>query len=274
MKARMPDPRFRHLVFDIHGVLLGRSEPAGHLPPGAVLAGLRAAGYGIRFLTNGSSVSRQKMVALLEQAGIEADSSEVFTAATTVAHYLRHGDTPRRLFVIGSDELRDEITRTAGNAIRWVGPAEADVVVVSRAPALDKGTLGLLGSNGGIRLIATCRDSHFPNGNRIDIGPGPTVQLIENLLGQVAHVLGKPNPYVLTAVMGIAPGEMAATLVVGDSLDQDIALANNAGAGSVLMVASDARSAAPAPGAQAAFPHPDRMMLALDELLDFLQRAP
>lgn len=274
MKARMPNPCFRHLVFDIHGVLLGRSEPAGHLPPGTVLARLRDSGYAIRFLTNASSVSRQKMAAMLEYAGIEADSSEVFTAATTVAHYLRHGDAPQRLFSIGSDELRDEITRTAGAAIRWVGPAEANVVVVSRAPALDQDTLELLGGNAGIRLIATCRDSHFPNGNRIDIGPGPTVHLVEHLLGQVAYVLGKPNPYVLTAVMGIAPGEMAATLVIGDSLGQDIALANNAGAGSVLMVTSDARPAVAAREAQASLPRPDRRMRAIDELLYFLQGAP
>lgn len=273
MRTRMPGPRFRHLVFDIHGVLLGRFEPAGHLPPGAVMARLRAAGYGIRFLTNASSVSRGKMAAILEDAGIEADSSEVFTAATTVAHYLRHGDTPRRLFAIGSDELRDEITRTGGNAIRWVGPDEAEVVVVSRDPTLDRTTLDLLGRNGGIHLIATCRDSRFPNGERIDIGPGPTVELVEHTLGQVAHVLGKPNQYVLTTVMGIASGEMAATLVIGDSLDQDIALANNVGAGSVLLLPPNAgRSAAAACATQAdgAFPRPDRVIRAIDELLDFL----
>ena len=65
--------RYRYLVFDIHGILLGRTEPAGHLPAVAVMSRLRAAGYGIRFLTNTSSVSRTIMAAALEDVGIAAD---------------------------------------------------------------------------------------------------------------------------------------------------------------------------------------------------------
>ncbi|UUZ54253.1 HAD hydrolase-like protein [Massilia sp. H-1] len=102
------------------------------------------------------------------------------------------------------------------------------MVVVSRARLLDRDTLDQLACNRGVRLLATCRDARFPNGERVDIGPGPTVELVESALGRAAHVLGKPNPYALTAVMGIPRGELAATLIIGDSLHQDIALANNA----------------------------------------------
>lgn len=255
----------RHLVFDIHGVLLGRTEPAGHLPAAAVMARLRAAGYRIRFLTNASSVTRESIAATLREAGTEAAAADVFTAATTVAHYMRHCDTPRSLFTIGSDALREELLRAGASPIRAAGPADADMVVVSRAPALDRDTLDQLACNRGVRLLATCRDARFPNGERVDIGPGPTVELVESALGRAAHVLGKPNPYALTAVMGIPRGELAATLIIGDSLHQDIALANNAGARSVLLAAPGT-----AAGNYVTGPCPSRVLHSLDALLEFL----
>lgn len=260
--------RYQYLVFDIHGVLLGRTEPAGHLPAASVMSRLRTAGYGIRFLTNTSSVSRASMAAMLEEVGIVADPSEVFTAATTVAHYLRHVELPQRLFVIGSNELRQEITLVGGAAILWSGPDEADVVVVSRDPSLGQATLEPLCRNEGVRLIATCRDSRFPNGDGLDIGPGPTVELVERTLGKTAHVLGKPNHYVLTAVMGLTSKELAATLVIGDSPDQDIALANQAGASSALLTAPS--SAVSMGETDHGAPRPDRVITTLDELLEFL----
>lgn len=250
-----------HLVFDIHGVLLGRTEPAGNLRPGPVLAHLRSAGYQIRFLTNSSSVSRSAMAAALEDAGIEAGADEVFTAATTLAHYLRHCETPKTLCTIGSEQLREELAHAGNGAIRQAGPDEADMIVVSRDPTLDQATLDRLARNSKVRLLATCRDSRFPNGERIDIGPGPTVERVEAALGRKAHVLGKPNPYALSAVMGITPATMRATLVIGDSREQDIALAANAGARSVLLAAG---------GDTAPGPRPDRVVQSIDSLLEFL----
>lgn len=263
MSTPLSRASIRHLVFDIHGVLLGRAEQPGHLAPGVVLAHLRAAGYQIRFLTNSSSVSRGAMAAALESAGIEAAPFEVFTAATTAAHYVRHREPARTLFAVGSDQLREELA-CAASAGRLAGPAEADLVVVSRVSALDPATLAQLAGNRAMRLFATCRDARFPNGERIDIGPGPTVELVENALGRNACVLGKPNPYALGAVMGIAPADMGATLVIGDSLQQDIALANNAGARSVLLAAPGA------PGAAWTLQRPDRVVDSIDALLEFL----
>jgi arabinose operon protein AraL len=260
-------PRVRNLVFDIHGVLLGRTEPPGHLPAAAVLARLRDRGYRIRFITNTSSVARATMANALMDAGIAATPSDVFTAATTVGTYLRTSPMPRRLFVIGSDELRREITRVGGDAVQWCGPDEADTVVVSRDPGLDRATLDLLRANGNVRLVATCRDARFPNGGRLEQGPGPTVERVEQALGKTAHVLGKPNHYVLSEVMGLTPQDIAETLVIGDSVEQDVMLARNAGA-RWLLLAGPATAAEPPPACDPRCP--GRLINALDEMLELL----
>ena len=241
-----------NLVFDIHGVLLGRTEPPGHLPAGAVLATLRDLGHRIRFVTNGSSVPRAAMAGALEDAGIAAEPSDVFTTATTVCTYLK-ANALSRVFVIGSDVLRKEVEHVA----ELCGPEEAEVVVVSRDPNLDHAALDAVRED--VHLLATCRDARFADGDRLVPGPGPTVERVEQALGMTALVLGKPNPYVLTAVMGLSPRDIAETVVIGDSVDQDVQLARNAGARSLLLTGTTSPDST-SPGS----------IKALDEMLEVL----
>jgi ribonucleotide monophosphatase NagD (HAD superfamily) len=130
--------------------------------------------------------------------------------------------------------------------------------VVSRDPGLDAATLEALAQARPELLIATCRDAHFPSARGLQVGPGPTVERVERALGRTSFVVGKPNPYVLGAVMGIPPAGLASTLVVGDSVEQDVALGRNAGAISVLL-------ADPVPPHPAVIP--DHAIRSLDELL-------
>lgn len=265
-------PRQAPLVFDIHGVLLGREEPSGHRGAGEVLSELRLAGYPVRFLTNTSSTPRDQLCHQLAKAGIEARESEIYTAAQSVAHHLRRarsdGRTPS-LQVIGSEQLRSEIRAHCGDTVRWAEqPEEADTVVISRDPSLTDALLERLGKCDSLELIATCRDRHFPNGGRVDTGPGTTVERVERALGKRAQVLGKPNPYVLTQVMGLAPEILPYTVVIGDSVDQDIALSRHAGTRSVLLLDAghEQDPDKPEPEFQA-----DHTIQALDQLLTLLK---
>ncbi|MBV8049071.1 MAG: HAD hydrolase-like protein [Paludibacterium sp.] len=259
----MSDALFSPLIFDLHGVLLGRAEPPGHLPAGEVLAQLRAAGHALRFLTNASSASRRDVAAQLAEAGVEAAVDEVYTAAMTVAHFLRADGRPRRVYLVGSPALGEEIERTCGEFVSWVAPEEADTVVVGRAPDLDEDTLRRLAAAPRPLLVATCRDAAFADGAGSHAGPGQTVVRVERALATQALVLGKPNPYVLSEVMGLSAMQRASSVVIGDSPRQDVALAHLAGTRSVLLSS---------PGAAAAGPAPDHRIEALDQLLSLLCR--
>ncbi|AXE30526.1 hypothetical protein DK842_11820 [Chromobacterium phragmitis] len=253
--------RHAPLIFDLHGVLLGRREPAGHLAAGEVLRLLRAAGHPVRFLTNSSSVGRPQVVKLLADAGIAAEAEEIYTAAMTVAHYLRRCGRRRRLFVVGSDALRAELDAGCGEWLEWARPEEADTVVASRDPGLDQDTLERLARSRLPQLIATCRDRSFPDGDAHQAGPGVTVARVEQALETRALVLGKPNPYVLSSLMSL-PGHASDCVVIGDSLQQDVALARNAGARAVLV----------GDGGGEDGPSPDYRVDALDQLLHLLCR--
>ena len=259
------------LIFDIHGVLIGRREPAGHRSPGAVVAALRRAGHPLRFLTNSSSVSRWMLVEQLAAAGVHAEAGEIFTAAGTVAHYLRSRAEPCRLFLIGSDGLRAEIEHSCGARVAWAAPEQADTVVISRDPSLDKKLLDRLAQASRPRLIATCRDRHFPNGVEVATGPGSTVRYVEQALGRNAWVIGKPNTYVLTEVMGLSAEQLANTIVIGDSLEQDVALCETIGARAVLVVNDPIPAGTESRGTSARHPH--HPIRALDQLFSILEVA-
>jgi HAD superfamily hydrolase (TIGR01450 family) len=252
------------LVFDIHGVLMGRREPADHRPGGEVIACLRAAGCSVRFLTNSSSITRSMMVGQLAAVGVEVMEEEIYTGAIAVARYLQSSASPIRLVVIGSQVLRDEISLLCGDRVIWAEPEEADTVVVSRDPSLTDEFLERINRSSSC-LIATCRDADFPMGTGRVQGPGPTVSRVEAALKSVAHVVGKPNRYVFTDVMGLTAEDLDRTVMIGDSMDQDIALANNAGIKSVLLLDGDARAASGSSWC------PNHVILALDELLLLFQ---
>jgi len=251
--------RYKYFVIDIHGVLIGRDRAPSDISAGEVVMKLRKTGSAIRFLTNSSSVSRAAVVEQLLCAGVAAHNEEVFTTAITTGFYLRGTGVKHRLYVIGSPNLRLEIANICGTQIEWVDPEEAATVIVSRDPRLTEETLGRLGKTPEVFLIATCRDPHFPTRNGVAVGSGPTVERVERALGKTAFVIGKPNPYVLTAVMGIPAEDLGATLVVGDSLAQDVALGRNSGCDTALITTAGTQLAEQ--------PKPDYIIHTFGELL-------
>lgn len=251
--------RYKYIVFDIHGVLIGRNRAPSEISEGELVMSLRRTGSKVRFLTNSSSVSRTSVVDQLLSIGIKAKEEEVFTAAITAGFYLRQTGVKHRLFVIGSPGLCLEISTICGPQVEWVTPENATTVVVSRDLGLAEETLDRLGRAAEVFLIATCRDPHFRSFSGVAVGPGATVERVERTLGKTAFVVGKPNPYVLTAVMGIPPEDLGATLVVGDSPAQDVALGRNGGCATALIATVGTRLAGQ--------PKPDYMIYRLDQLL-------
>ena len=102
MPGGRPKRRRAPVIFDVHGVLLGRREPVGHLSAGAVVAAVREAGHPVRLLTNSSSLPRSELAGQLAAAGVQVSPDEIDTAALGAADYIRRHLAPCRLYVIGS----------------------------------------------------------------------------------------------------------------------------------------------------------------------------
>jgi HAD superfamily hydrolase (TIGR01450 family) len=224
------------VALDLDGVVYTGDVPL----PGAVVAIERLRGLGLRvwFVTNNSARSRASIAGKLRRLGASADESEVITSGYAACLLLRRltQAQPARVVVVGSDELRTMIAAQGLEAVSE-GPGRFLVVGMDHSFTYDRIRAALETLQGGAVFIACNRDATYPiEGRRLSPGCGPMVAAIECVCGRKAdYVEGKPNPTLLelaASADGLAPAEM---LVVGDTLESDIAAARRFGSPSVLV---------------------------------------
>jgi HAD superfamily hydrolase (TIGR01450 family) len=229
----LPARRARLIIFDLHGVLVHRPARVGReLSAAEVVAALRDLGVMIRFVTNASSKGPEEIVALLDRFGIPAKTDEVATAGQALAAYLREWHPGSRVLVIGQIGLRQLIADACRDRITIDDAGEANVVVVGRDPGLSEAklTAAARAARRGAVLLASSVEATVPAAGCCEPGPGHTVSAVEDAMGRRAHVVGKPNPFILEQVLGLGRDVLRDALIVGDTAETDIRLGTAVGA--------------------------------------------
>jgi HAD superfamily hydrolase (TIGR01457 family) len=235
------DPMHRSydaLLFDLDGVLYRADEPV----PGAAdaLAGLRADGATIRFLTNNSARTPDQIAGRLGRMGIVAAPDEILTSGLATAALLRREGVVGTAFVVGERGIRDALL-TAGIEPVDGTPDRTDLVVVGwdRELTYDKLRTAALLVQRGARLVATNADVTYPAPDGLWPGAGSILAAVVAATGATPTVVGKPSRPLFEA----AAEETGATrpLVVGDRLDTDIAGASGMGWDSFLVTTGASR---------------------------------
>lgn len=234
---RPDSPASRHvqaLAFDLDGTIyLG-----GRLLDGAdeLLGWLREAGIPYVFFTNNSGKTRAQVVASLCAMGVDADESNTYTSGEATAVYVARRGW-HHVECIGTDGLREML---AGSGVECDGdPGTAQAIVVGLVPGFEASRLTdrLLAVPAGAPLIAANMDADYPvEGGRRLPGCGAVVVAVEARTGRrVDFVVGKPGTFMLDLLCEDHGFDPECVLIVGDSLDSDIAMADAAGAPSVLI---------------------------------------
>jgi phospholysine phosphohistidine inorganic pyrophosphate phosphatase len=219
----------RALLIDLDGVLYVEDEPV----PGAVetVRAVRAAGLGLRFVTNTTSRSRGHTLEKLDRLGFGVAADELITpAALAVAHCRSEGRT--RVALLMHDEVKADLAEleeaTEGVEAVIVGDLGEgfDYAVLNRAfrHLLD-----------GARLVALQRNRYWLRADGLSLDLGPFVAALEYAADVEAVVVGKPAPtFFRLAVeqLGVEPG---ATAMVGDDVESDIGGALGAGLQAILV---------------------------------------
>jgi HAD superfamily hydrolase (TIGR01450 family) len=239
----------KHLALDLDGTLyLG-----GRLFPFTLefLRRIQEMGLGRTFFTNNSSVATTGYVEKLRRLGIEAGASELYSSTTATLDYLRaHRPNLRRLLVLGTPALRQEFVEAGfelheptGDCAPRDDGVEPDGVVVGFDTTLDYKRLcrAAWWISRGKPFLATHPDAVCPTDQPTVLPDcGAICKLLTHATGREPDaVLGKPSPQMLYGAMarvGVSPREVA---VVGDRLYTDVALAQAAGAVSVLVLTGE-----------------------------------
>src|SRR5262245_12758458 len=120
-------PPFDGYIFDLDGtVYLGETLLPG---VGEAITQLRAMGRRVVFLSNNPTHTREQYAARLARLGLPTPRHEIVNSSQVMAKWLLHEAPDRRLFVVGEQPLKDELSAAGFRLVERA--AEVDVVVAS-----------------------------------------------------------------------------------------------------------------------------------------------
>jgi len=221
------------IVFDLDGTVYeGENLVYGALDS---IDSLRSLGFSIYFCTNNSTRTRQEIAGKLVRLGIEATSASVFSAGYAAAFYLANKGY-KQVGLLGMPGLKSELTAAGLTVMGSIDQGQALVIGLDQNINYSVMSMFALLLDKDIPVIACNRDRWFPGDNgELKPGCGIMADLVEALLGRdIDLVAGKPNTLLLELLSeqtGFGNGEI---LVVGDSIESDIAVARAFGSPAIL----------------------------------------
>lgn len=230
---------FDHFVFDLDGVIYSGEKAIDNSP--RVLETLRKNKKEIRFITNNPSRSPSEYVKKLRKLGIESHSSEFVTSPMATVSLIKEKLSSEKwntVFIAGSDYLKNEVTQTGLVELYGEDSLDADLVVMGSHPAfnLEEIKTASIAIGNGAGFIGTNADFFYPCEHGRAPATGALLASVEAASGKKAVTSGKPEKYMFDILekSGVAPTKK--TLLVGDSLQTDIAGGKKAGYSTALVM--------------------------------------
>jgi HAD superfamily hydrolase (TIGR01457 family) len=207
----------------------------------SLLAEIRRTGGKYLFMTNNSSKSVADYIKKLEKLGISSTREDFITSSQATAYYLHKHHEGQRLYVCGTESLKEEL--------RWEGftvtekVEDTDCIVMGFDTELTFRKLhdvSYLLLTRELPYIATNPDLVCPTEFGSVPDCGSVCGMIFNATGKRPVVIGKPSalmPELAMERMGYSKEE---TAVIGDRLNTDIKSGLNAGITTMLVLSGEA----------------------------------
>lgn len=230
----IPSDSIKVVAFDLDGTIYQGND----LIDGAdsVVEYVRGLGYHVIFLTNNSTKSREEIHSKLQGMGISCSIDDVYNSGHAAALFVQSRGLSN-VYVSGSDGLKKEFTDLG---ITVSDKSQTLVIGYNQAFDYDMLTDVVNIALNAEYIIACNKERTYPgtNGKRMP-GCGAMVSAVEWCSNRISdYVVGKPNKLMLDIIAekyGLHPSEF---LVVGDTYESDIIMANAAGASSILITNS------------------------------------
>lgn len=199
---------------------------------------LRRLGCRLIFLTNDATHPRAHFARKLTRLGIPAVKEEVINSSYAILDYLRQRLPRGGLFVIGEPSLQREL-RSAGFLL-CDEPGLVSAVIVSTDFHFNYRKLKIAfdAIRSGALFVATNADRTYPLGNGgEEPDTGATVAAIETCTAHPLDVMvGKPSLYMAQIALRLAGVSPEHCLLVGDNLETDIRMGQQAGMRTALVL--------------------------------------
>lgn len=204
------------------------------------VAGARAAGMRLAYVTNNASRRPATVAARLTALGIPAEPAEVVTSAQAAVRSVCTRVAPgSAVLVLGTEALVAEVREAGLRPVRTVAQAgEQGVAAVVQGLSPDTTMSDLAEAAVALRAgavwVAGNADATLPSPRGPVPGNGALVEALRLATGLEPHVAGKPDPALHRESVERVGARRP--LVVGDRLDTDVLGAVRGGADSLLVL--------------------------------------
>jgi HAD superfamily hydrolase (TIGR01450 family) len=232
--TRPPDRVFDGYAMDLDGtVYLGDELLDGAQ---ATLATLRERAR-VVFVTNKPLETAASYASKLTRLGVAAGVDDIVTPLDSLVHYLDQHH-PGAALVTVAEELVDDVVRAAGYDV-VESPLDASVVIVSfdRTFTYAKLLAAYRAVRNGATIIATNPDPFCPTPDGGLPDCAAMLAAVEACTGERAEaIVGKPSAHMGRAILGRLGVSPQDSVIVGDRLLTDIAMASELDMSSVLVL--------------------------------------
>ncbi len=257
--------KIRHFALDMDGTIYNGGTLFEFTKP--FLSLMDELGIGYTFLTNNPSKSVEDYLKHLGKMGIEADETQLYTSTQCTIEFLqKEYPKAKRIFALGTPSMCQQFAEAGFTLTDDTHLDEPDAVIVAFDMTLSYSRLcrAAYWIKQGKPFIATNPDYVCPTDQpTVLVDCGSICAMLQAATGIApTKVLGKPDPEMLRGILAhhsLQPHELA---MVGDRIYTDVAMAQRAGAVSVLVLTGEATAEA----AAKSHPAPDFVLPSLREL--------
>lgn len=239
MKLRPTIEKMKLYLFDMDGTLYLGSRLFDFTIE--LLRQIRRTGGKYLFITNNSSRSVTDYVKKLEFFGIAATREDFMTSSQATAYYLHKYHEGKRLYVCGTESLKQELRCEGFTVTTDLDAVECIVMGFDTELTFQKlhDVSYLLLTRPELPYIATNPDLVCPTEFGSVPDCGSVCGMISNATGRKPIVIGKPSPLMPELAMdklGIGKDE---TCVIGDRIYTDVKSGLNAGCTGILVMSGE-----------------------------------
>lgn len=193
---------------------------------------LKRRGIGRTFLSNNSSYGKPEYVTRLCAMGIECSEDDFYISTDYTIDFLRrYHPEIRRIHLLGMPAIVPEFAAAGFTVDQRDDRVDAVIIAFDRQLDYERLCRASWLISRGIPGFATHPDPFCPTDQpTLLVDCGAITACIERATGKKLKVLGKPDPGMLIAGAARRGATAAESLMAGDRLATDVAVARNAGA--------------------------------------------
>lgn len=225
-------------LFDLDGTLYLGDKIFDFTPE--LLRSIRENNAEYMFMTNNSSKSVNDYIKKLEKLGIKAEYNDFITSSQATAWYLKNNYQNAKLYVCGTESLKDELRLNGFTVTDNTDCAECIVMGFDTELTFKKlYDVSLMLSTRDIPYIATNPDYVCPTEFGSVPDCGSVCDMIFNSTQKRPEFIGKLSPLMPKLAMEMRGVKKYETAVVGDRIYTDIKSGINAGCKTVLVMSGE-----------------------------------